>query len=83
MRSVVVVGPGELELNYMWLPTWIGMNTALKAEIETALQPKLVGQPLDNDTLDWAHEQVVLILEGKFPELTGLRDFLDSLKFID
>jgi len=82
MRAVVQTEPGVLELNFMWLPTWLGMNTHLKAEIEAALQDKLVGQPMDDATMDWAHEQVVLFLEEKFPHLGGLRDFLDSLKFI-
>lgn len=82
MRSVVLVGPNELELNYMWLPTWLGMNTKLKAEIEQELSPKLTGMPVDEATLDWAHDQVLLFLEKKFPEIEGLREFLESLKFI-
>ena len=83
MRAVVALGPGELELNYMWLPTFIGVNSALKAEIERLLEEKLVGQPMDDSTLDWAHDQVVEYLEKKFSHVTGLRDFLDALKFIE
>jgi hypothetical protein len=82
MRAVVMTEPGVLEMNYMWLPTFIGMNTALKAEVEKSLAPQLLGMPLDEATLDWAHEQVVSILEKRFAHVTGLRDFLDSLKFI-
>lgn len=83
MRAVVTVAPGELELNYMWLPTFIGMNTALKQEIEKQLESKLLGLPMDDHTLDWAHDQVIDIIEKRFPEVKGLRDFIDSLKFIE
>ncbi len=83
MRAVVMTEPGVLELNYMWLPTFIGMNTALKGEIEKTLAPQLEGMPMDEATLDWAHEQVVSFLEKRFTHVTGLRDLLDSLKFLD
>jgi hypothetical protein len=82
MRAVVMTEPGVLELNYMWLPTFIGMNTNLKTEIEKSLAPQLEGMPLDEATLDWAHEQVVTFLEKRFAHVAGLRDFVDSLKFI-
>lgn len=81
MRTVVVVAPGIVELNWSWLPTFIGMNNRVKQELETALAPKFVGRPLDDALLDYAHETVVSFLEGRFP-IAGLRDYLDALKFV-
>lgn len=82
MKLVVVPEPGVLELNYMWLPTWIGINTPLKQELEAALRTKLVGKDLTEASIDEAHDLVVDFFSTKFPNLVGLRDYLDSLKFV-
>lgn len=83
MRAVVQVGPGTVELNYMWLPTSIGMNSLLKQEIEKVLTDKLQGLPLDNVGLDKAHDIVVAFIIDKFPEVDGLGRFLDGMKYIE
>lgn len=83
MRAVVHVSPGILELNYMWLPTAIGMNSLLKRELEEALGPKLQGLPLDDAGLDKAHDIVVDFLVQKFPEVNGLERFLDGMKYLE
>lgn len=80
MHAVVATLPGVLELNYSWLPTWIGMNAQLKREVEEALHRELENQPLD---LDRAHKIVVSFLTSKFPNIVGLEDHLDGLKFIE
>lgn len=82
MKLIVATGPGEVELNYMWLPLFIGLNTQLKQEIEDLVGPKLVGKDLTDDTIDEAHELVLNFLEERFPDLHGLRDYLDSIKFV-
>lgn len=81
MRLVVATGRGQVELSYMWLPTWIGLNGALKNELEGAVRHQIEGKPLDEETLDMAHEAVMSFLEAKFP-IEGLRDYLDALKFV-
>lgn len=83
MRAVVHVGNGVVELNYMWLPTAIGMNSLLKQEIEKALADRLQGLPLDDHGLDQAHAVVVEFLEKKFPEIEGLPRFLDAMKYLE
>ncbi len=83
MRAVVHVSEGVLELNYMWLPTAIGMNSLLKKEIEESLSKKLTGIVLDENSLDWAHNLVVEFLVKKFPELDGLERFLDGMKYLE
>jgi hypothetical protein len=76
MLLVNRVSEGTFELNYMWLPTWLGMNTKLKKEMETELAPVLQGK-----TPEEASDIVLDFLCSKFP-LEGLRDYLDGLKFI-
>lgn len=66
----------------MWLPTWIGMNAALVAEIEGTISPAIVGRPIDEETLQLAHEAVLDALVARFPEQAGLFDYLDGIKYV-
>lgn len=81
MQAIVITGPGQVELNWTWLPTWIGMNGALKKEIEKELSDKVIGRPLDEKSLAEINELVIDFLCTRCP-LTGLRDYLDGLKFV-
>lgn len=81
MKLVVPVGPGEVELNYMWLPTFIGMDTNVKKLIEEKVGPELVGKELTEDTLQFAHDLIVDTLCDRY-KIEGLRDYLDSIKFV-
>ena len=83
MKIVQRTGPGEVGLNYMWLPTWIGMNGALIKEIEQYIAPLLVGKPLTDEVLDEAGEAVVRFLSNKFPNLKGIFEYLDGLKYVE
>lgn len=83
MKAVVAVESGVLELNYLWLPTFIGMNSVLKQEMEKALADKLQGLPMDAAGLDKAHDIVVDFLEQRFPDIRGLGRFLDAMKYIE
>jgi hypothetical protein len=83
MKIVQRTGPGEIGLNYMWLPTWIGMNGALIKEIEAHIAPQLVGQELTEETLHVASEAVLDFLKQKFPLINGLFEYLDGLKYVE
>ena len=80
MNVVVRTDPGVLELNFMWLPTWIGMNANLKKEIEEELCKKIEGKPLYDAE---AHDFVIQFLVKKYPELRGLDLYLDGLKYVE
>lgn len=82
MRLIVATGPETVELNYMWLPTFLGVDTSLKQHIEEEVSPLLVGKDMSDETLDAAHEAVIDIIEKKYPGLEGLRDYLDAVKFV-
>lgn len=83
MRAVTTPEPGVVELNYMWLPSFIGMNGVLKRKLEKALKSEIEGRPLSEELLDEAHELVIAFLEKEFPAIHGLREYIDGLKFIE
>jgi hypothetical protein len=82
VRLVHTTGPGVVAFNFMWAPTFLGMGGQLKLELEKKLAPELVGKPMTDETLDWAHERVVDFIVEKFPTIKGLRDYLDAIKFV-
>lgn len=82
MRAIIRTREGVLELNWMWLPTWVGMNAQLKKAIESELADSVKGKPMTEPVLDEINEMVIDILERKSPHVTGLREYLDGLKFI-
>ena len=79
MRAVAHVDQGVVEVNYMWLPTWIGLNSNLLTEIGKHMQDKAVGKELNDDTLNELHDAVVDFLCEKHPGIDGLKDHLDGL----
>jgi hypothetical protein len=83
MRTVVKTQQNVLELNYMWLPTWVGINTVLKQELEDALKDKIVGRPMTEEVLDEIDGMIFDFLEARAPHVEGLRDYLDGLKFVN
>jgi hypothetical protein len=82
VRTVVRTDAGVLELNWMWLPSWIGMSQTIKANIEKDLKNKIVGMDLSEESLDRIDAMVIEALNGYFPQIDGLKDYLDGLKFI-
>ncbi len=82
MRAVVQIATGVIELNYMWLPTWIGMNSLTKKEVEKKLKDLIEGMAITPDNLDTMHEMVVDELVVLSPGVDGLREYLDGLKYV-
>jgi hypothetical protein len=82
MHAVVMTEAGVLELNWTWLPTWIGMNAKLKKEIEDVLKSKVVGLTNSEEDLCKIDEMVFDLVDKKATHVTGLRDYLDGLKFV-
>ena len=83
MRLVERTEEGTVEFLWMWAPVWIGQNAVLKKELEAHIAPLVVGKPLDDGALDYAHDAVLDFIEKKFPTIPGLRDYLDAIKFVD
>jgi hypothetical protein len=83
MRAIVDEGNGVVSLNYMWLPTFVGMNAMLKQQMEKDLQAELRGVQLDDKGLDRAHELVIDFVVKKFPDIKGLDLYLDAMKYLE
>ena len=84
MRLIIREGPGKVGFNFMWVPTFIGQDPLLKKELEKELAPHLVGQPLNDATLDKAHELALDFICSKWHKaIPGLRDYLDAMKFVE
>lgn len=81
MRAVILTDPGVLELNWQWLPTWVGMNTALTQKIEREIAPLVQGKALTARELDDVSDKIINLIAEQCP-LQGVRDYLDGLKFI-
>jgi hypothetical protein len=81
MRFIHVDG-NAVEVNYMFLPTFLGLNSALLQEMEGQIAPLLVGKEATDDVLDAANDAVLDFIEKRFPDIEGLRDYLDAVKFI-
>lgn len=82
MRLVHLTSPGRLELNFLWLPTWLGINKEVKDLIERELKPRVIGMSATEESLDAINEQVLDLLVSHYPSINGLRDYLDGLKFV-
>lgn len=74
--------PGVVELNYTFLPLFLGGHQSLMQEIEQELGKRFAGRLLTEEVLDEMHEAVLDYLAGKYPYLEGLRDYLDGVKFV-
>jgi hypothetical protein len=82
MRSVVYVGEGVVEVNWLWLPSCIGINTVIQREIESSLAKSVQGMELTEKSLDDIHTMVVTFLCQRFSHIEGLNLYLDALKFV-
>jgi hypothetical protein len=83
VRLIVRSGPGKVELNWMWIPGFCSYDNELKKALEKELQPKLVGKPLNDETLDFAHQEALDFICNYHKAIPGLRDYLDAIKFVD
>lgn len=85
MRIVVQVPdePGVLELNFMWLPTWIGMNVRLQAQLKEKLGKAFVGKEINDEGLDEMSKIVIDTLVELYPAIKGLRKYLEAIKYIE
>jgi hypothetical protein len=83
MRLIVREGPGKVGLNFMWLPAFCAMDNNLKKQVEEAVGPKLKGKPMNDETLNFAHNEALDFICNYHKAIPGLRDYLDAIKFVD
>jgi hypothetical protein len=85
MRLVQATDEGVVELAFMWLPTFIGMNAKKLQEVEEKLKDKLEafkGKPFTEEVLDELHDLLLDFLEEEYRGIDGLRDYLDAIKYV-
>jgi hypothetical protein len=80
MLLVVKTGPGEVELNWSWLPTFMTMNAPLLRQVEQQVVVEFAGQPLDLQAL---HLRVTQLLVDAYPCVTGLSGYLTALEQVE
>jgi len=83
VRTVVPVDRGVVELNWMWLPTFIGMDSVVRRDLQKQVTGLFEGKDLTDSVLHDAHCFVVDFLCSKYPSVDGLDLYLDALKFIE
>lgn len=83
MKIFVRNGAGSVGLNYMWLPTFIGMNSALIRELEQHVTPIMAGRALTDELLEEGSAAALQFLCERFPHVKGLEEYLDGLKFVE
>ena len=83
MRLVVATDPNTVEINYTWLPTWLGLNEQLIRKLSDRLRSIAVGRPLDDKTLALLEERLIDLLEEEFPYIERLGDLLRAVHNID
>jgi hypothetical protein len=79
---LVIQHENAVELNYMWLPTWLGENLQFKRDVDKRFNSEIVGQPLTDAFLDEINSKLLKFIAEKYP-ISGLFEYLDSLKFVD
>lgn len=79
MRAVIAVEDGILELNFMWLPSCMGMNTVFQEAAVAHLSEQFVGRTLDDAALDEAHRSFVEFAQTCFPTFQNLDVYLNGL----
>ena len=80
MRLVTQVDKGVFEVNWTWLPAWLGLNSIVLKELSEYLKPQLEGKALTEDVLDATDALAIDYLVKRFDAIHGLKEHLSSLK---
>jgi len=80
MLTVQLAKDGALELNWMWLPTFIGQNYPVMRELEKVWRSQFAGKlKLNEEGLREAHEFTLKWLCDKF-KINGLGEYLRAIE---
>jgi hypothetical protein len=79
MRLVSFAEDGAVELKWMWLPTFIGQNHPVMANLQQTWKEKFKGKlPMTEASLGILHEFTLDWLQEKF-HIKGLREYLAAI----
>ena len=82
MRWVFMEGNSG-ELRWMWLPMFLSQNTTLMARLQKELTTRYVREQATPRMLDEMDAFVTTWLQAQFPDLRGLKQYLDALRFVE
>jgi hypothetical protein len=71
--------PGAVDLNFMWLPTFIGQNVVMLRELKRELEKEFLKEQLTEATLWAMHHKIIQWLEAKFP-FEGIGKYLHAIE---
>jgi hypothetical protein len=71
--------PGVVEVNFMWLPTFIGQNPVVMKEMHTALSKEFVKEQLTEEMMWAMHHKIISWLEARFP-FEGIGKYLHAIE---
>jgi hypothetical protein len=75
--------PKILEVAWMWLPTFLGQNTALLGELDHALHSRFpTPLEIDDDKLNDIHDFVIEWICGKV-KISGLWRYLKAIEYVE
>jgi len=78
MRVAHIAKDGALELNWMWLPTFIGQNFGLMRELQGVWAARFKGQTPTEEILEEVHRFTINWLQEKL-KIPGLNDYLSAI----
>jgi hypothetical protein len=73
--------PTVLELDWMWLPSFIGQDHALMSKLQKELKEKFGGRQIREDTLSAIHQFVLDWLDAQYA-MKGLREYLAAIHHV-
>lgn len=83
MRAVELID-GAFEIRWTWLPFWIAMNPKLKQVLEGEMKTIVAfnGVTDSEEDLLQMHKHLLRRLSELFPEIDGLSEYLDALRYV-
>jgi hypothetical protein len=76
--TTYIENEGTLELNWMWLPTFIGMSTILKRQIDEYISPLVIGKEVTEELLSQLDQEIIKYVVKMHP-IPGLTGYLEAL----
>lgn len=83
MRAVELID-GAFEVRWTWLPFWVAVNPKLKTQLEGEMKAlvALNGVTDSEEDLLKMHKHLLQRLSELFPEIDGLSEYLDALRYV-
>lgn len=82
MELIVPNGPNSAEINFSWLPTWLGLNQPLLSTMDARLQEAFAGHAMSPEILLAMHSKLIDLLVEEFPNIKGLDKMLHAIKHV-